>query len=37
MLNENRSGVDKSAKVMESLIGIREELLQLKKQLDGLS
>ena len=37
MLNENRAGVDKSAKVMECLIGIREELQQLKKQLDTLS
>ena len=37
MLNENRDGVDKSAKVMESLIAIREELQLLKKQLDSLS
>ena len=37
MLNENRDGVDKSAKVMESLIAIREELQMLKKQLDSLS
>ena len=37
LLNENRDGVDKSAKVMESLMGIRDELLLLKKQLDTLS
>ena len=37
LLNENRDGVDKSAKVMESLIARREELQMLKKQLDSLS
>lgn len=37
LLNENRDGVDKSAKVMECLLGIRDELQLLKKQLDLLS
>lgn len=36
MLNQNRSGVDRSAEVLENLITVREELRNLKKQLDGL-
>lgn len=37
MLNENRDGADRSARVMDSLINVRDELLALKKQLDGLT
>ncbi|MBP5386905.1 MAG: MerR family transcriptional regulator [Prevotella sp.] len=37
MLNENRSGVEKTAKVLESLIAIRDELTELKQQLERLS
>ncbi len=37
MLNENREGVDKSAKVLETLIHVREELQELKKQLESLT
>ena len=37
MLNENRSGVEKTAKVLESLISIRDELTELKQQLERLS
>jgi DNA-binding transcriptional MerR regulator len=36
MLNENRQGTDKRADILDSLIGIRDELKTLKKQLDGL-
>lgn len=36
MLNANRTGVDKSAVVLENLISVREELKELKHQLDGL-
>ena len=34
MLNENREGVDKSAQVLETLINVRDELQELKRQLD---
>lgn len=37
MLRENRQQVDSNAKVMETLINIREELKALKKSLDYLS
>ena len=37
MLRENKQGVDKNARVMESLIKVREELKELKKQLDYLT
>lgn len=37
MLRENRRQVDSNAKVMETLINIREELKALKKSLDYLS
>ena len=37
MLNENRDGADKSAKVIASLIQIRDDLQELKDQLDMLS
>ncbi|MBP5258387.1 MAG: MerR family transcriptional regulator [Prevotella sp.] len=37
MINENRSGTDKSAKILESLITVREELKELKSKLDALA
>lgn len=37
MLRENRQQVDSNAKVMETLINIREELKELKKHLDYLT
>jgi len=37
MLNENRDGAEKSAEVIERLMALREELQQMKKQLDGLT
>lgn len=36
MLQENRSGADKSQKIMESLISVRDQLKDLKKHLDRL-
>lgn len=36
MLNANRSGVDKSTDVLDTLIAVRDELKELKRQLDGL-
>ena len=36
MINANRTGVDKKADVLESLISIRSELQSLRKQLDYL-
>ena len=36
MIQENRKGADKSQKVMESLISVRDQLQELKKQLDSL-
>ncbi len=36
MLNENRQGTDKRAQVIDTLISLRNELKELKKQLDGL-
>ena len=36
MLRENRQGVDDNARLMESLIRVRDELIELKKQLDYL-
>lgn len=36
MLQENRSGADKTQKVMENLMSVRDQLKDLKKQLDGL-
>lgn len=32
----NRQGVDKSTEVLDTLIGVREELKTIKKMLDGL-
>ena len=37
MLNENRDGTDKTAKMLENLIMVRDELMTLKKQLDSLT
>jgi len=36
ILNENRTGADKKADVLDKLIGVRDELVLLKKQLDGM-
>lgn len=36
MMNQNRSGADKSADVLETLISVRDQLMELKKQIDGL-
>lgn len=36
LLNENRSGVDRSSEVLETLISVRDQLKELKKQLDGI-
>ena len=36
MLQENRSGADKTQKVMENLMSVRDQLKDLKKQLEGL-
>ena len=37
MLNENRDGVDKTAKMLETLIAVRDELLDIKRMLDRFS
>lgn len=37
MLNENRDGADKSARIIETLTQVRDELQELKTQLDSLS
>lgn len=36
ILNENRTGADKKADVIDRLVGVRDELVELKKQLDGI-
>lgn len=36
MLQENRSGAEKSQKVLESLISVRDQLKELKAKIDGL-
>ena len=36
MLNENRKNVDKSADILEMMINFRDELKNLKKQLDSI-
>ena len=36
MINANRDGSDRKAEVLSRLIGIKEDLQQLKLQLDGL-
>ena len=37
MLRENKQGVDNNARVMESLMKVRDDLKALKKQLDYLT
>jgi len=37
MLNENREGAEKTAKVLETLVHVRDELTLLKKQLESLT
>ena len=37
MLLANRDGADKTAKMLETLIAVRDELKMLKKQLDSLA
>ena len=36
ILSQNRKGVDKTADVLDSLMGVRDELQALKRQLDFL-
>ena len=36
MINENRKNVDKSADILEMMINLRDELKNLKKQLDSI-
>ena len=36
MLNENRKNVDKSVDILEMMINLRDELKNLKKQLDSV-
>lgn len=36
MLNKNRTGVDKSSDILATLISVRDELKELKKQLDSM-
>ena len=36
IINSNRDGADKTADVLTRLIGVRDELYTLKKQLDSL-
>ncbi len=36
MINENRSGVDKSAQILETLISVRDQLKDLKNHIDSL-
>lgn len=36
MLNENRKNVDKSADILEMMINLRDELKNLKKQLNSI-
>ena len=36
LLNENRAGVETTAKVLNTLISIRDELTEMKRQLDQL-
>ncbi len=35
-MHHNREAVDRSAEVLEMLIGVREQLKELKKRIDGL-
>ena len=36
MLNENRRGADRSSEVLETLISVRSQLQELKRQLEGM-
>jgi len=36
MINANRDGADRRAEVLDRLIGVREDLQALKRELDGL-
>ena len=36
VLNENRTGAEKSQQVMDTLISVRDQLKELKRQLEGL-
>lgn len=36
VLNENRKGADKTAEVMATLTSVRDQLKELKSQLDGM-
>lgn len=36
MMNQNRTEADKSADVLDTLISVRDQLMDLKKQIDGL-
>ena len=36
MLNKNRAGADKSTDVLDTLISVRDELKELKKQIDSM-
>ena len=36
MLNENRRGTDRSSEVLETLISVRSQLQELKRQLGGM-
>ncbi|MDT3387981.1 MAG: MerR family transcriptional regulator [Bacteroidota bacterium] len=35
-MSQNRTSVDRSAEVLETLIGVRDQLKELKKRLDGI-
>ena len=35
-LSQNRTGAEKSSDVLDTLISVRDQLKELKKQLDGL-
>jgi DNA-binding transcriptional MerR regulator len=36
MLNQNRTGADRSAEILDTLISVRDQLKDLKQHLDGL-
>jgi len=36
MINANRDGADRKAEVLSRLIGVRDDLQALKRELDGL-
>ena len=35
-MHENRENVDKSSDILDNLINVRDQLLELKKHLDGI-